>query len=93
MSAQVIAKRLTNADTDSAEPGDRYTGGNMRFAPIAVTGTIAAMDLRTNKRLWSQRWPGRCYSGLVATGNLLFADAMTGGLPPWIRDRQKLWSS
>ena len=87
------AAYTTNADTDSAEPGDRYTGGNMRFAPIAVTGIVAAMDLRTNRRLWSQRWPGRCYSGLVATaGNLLFAgrndgrftamDAATG---------QKLW--
>jgi alcohol dehydrogenase (cytochrome c) len=73
------AAYTTNEDTQFAEPGDRYTGGNMRFAPIAVTGIVAAMDLKTNKRLWSQRWPGRCYSGLVATaGNLLFAGRNDG---------------
>jgi len=87
------AAYTTNEDTQFAEPGDRYTGGNMRFAPIAVTGIVAAMDLRTNKRLWSQRWPGRCYSGLVATaGNLLFAGRNDGRFTAMDSSTgQKLW--
>ena len=69
----------TRADVEQVENGDRYTGGSMRFAPITTTGVVAAMDLRTNRRLWSQRWSSRCYSGLVATaGDLLFAGRNDG---------------
>ena len=76
-----------------AEPGDRYTGGGMRFAPIPITGIVSAMDLRNNRKLWSQRWPSRCYSGLVATaGNLLFAGRNDGRFTALdARDGSKLW--
>ena len=76
-----------------AQSGDRYTGGGMRFAPIPTTGIVSAMDLRTNRKLWSQRWPSRCYSGLVATaGDLLFAGRNDGRLTALdARDGTKLW--
>lgn len=83
----------TRADVEQAENGDRYTGGSMRFAPITTTGVVAAMDLRTNRRLWSQRWSSRCYSGLVATaGDLLFAGRNDGRFTAMdSRDGTKLW--
>lgn len=80
-------------ELQQAEPGDPYSGGSMRFAPFAVTGIVSAMDLRTNRKVWSQRWPGRCYSGLVATaGDLLFAGRNDGRLTALdARDGSKLW--
>ena len=83
----------TRADVEQVENGDRYTGGSMRFAPITTTGVVAAMDLRTNRRLWSQRWSSRCYSGLVATaGDLLFAGRNDGRFTAMdSRDGTKLW--
>ena len=83
----------TRADVEQVENGDRYTGGSMRFAPITTTGVVAAMDLRTNRRLWSQRWSSRCYSGLVATaGDLLFAGRNDGRFTAIdARDGTKLW--
>ena len=87
------AAYTTRDGVEQVESGDRYTGGSMRFAPIAVTGIVAAMDLRTNQRLWSQRWSSRCYSGLVATaGNLLFAGRNDGRFTVLdSRDGSKLW--
>ena len=82
-----------SGDLQQVEPGDRYTGGGMRFANIPITGIVTAMDLRTNRRVWSQRWPSRCYSGLVATaGDLLFAGRNDGRLTALdARDGTKLW--
>ena len=81
------------ADQEQVESGHAYSGGSMRFAPIPTTGIVTAMDLRTNRRVWSQRWPERCYSGLVATaGNLLFAGRNDGRLTALdARDGSKLW--
>jgi PQQ-dependent dehydrogenase (methanol/ethanol family) len=58
-------------DIEQPDSGNRYTAGGMQHAPLATNGVVAAMDLRTNRRLWAQRWPGRCYSGLVSTAGLL----------------------
>ena len=87
------AAYTTRDGVEQVQSGDRYTGGSMRFAPIAVTGIVAAMDLRTNQRLWSQRWSSRCYSGLVATaGDLLFAGRNDGRFTVLdSRDGSKLW--
>ncbi len=87
------AAYTVRGDLSEVEPGDRYTGGSMRFAPIAVTGTVTAMDLRTNRRIWTQRWPSRCYSGLVATaGDLLFTGRNDGRFTAMdARDGTKLW--
>ena len=82
-------------DLEQVEPGTSYTGGRMRFTPFPtfMTGIVSAMDLRTNRRLWSQRWSNRCYSGLVATaGDLLFAGRNDGRLTALdARDGSKLW--
>ncbi len=80
-------------DIEQPDSGNRYTAGSMRHAPLAITGVVAAMDLRTNRRLWAQRWPGRCYSGLVTTaGDLLFAGRNDGRLTAMdSRDGTKLW--
>ncbi len=80
-------------DQEPVESGHSFSGGSMRFAPIPTTGIVTAMDLRTNRRVWSQRWPERCYSGLVATaGNLLFAGRNDGRLTALdARDGSKLW--
>ncbi len=87
------AAYTVRADLAAADPGDPYSGGSMRFAPFEVTGIVTAMDLRTNRKLWSQRWPSRCYSGLVATaGNLLFAGRNDGRFTALdARDGTKLW--
>ena len=78
---------------EQVDSGERYTGGSMRFAPIATTGVVAAIDLRTNKLLWSQRWPSRCYSGLMASaGGLVFAGRNDGRLTAMdAKDGTKLW--
>jgi alcohol dehydrogenase (cytochrome c) len=83
----------SNADLDQADSGERYTGGSMRFASITTTGVVAAIDLRTNQLLWSQRWPSRCYSGLMASaGGLVFAGRNDGRLTAMsAKDGTKLW--
>jgi len=82
----------TTGDIEQVEPGNRYTAGSMQHAPM-INGVVAAMDLRTNKRIWAQRWPGRCYSGLVATaGDLLFAGRNDGRFTAMdARDGTRLW--
>ena len=44
-------------------------------------------------RVWSQRWPERCYSGLVATaGDVLFVGRSDGRLTALdARDGSRLW--
>tara|TARA_B100001059_G_scaffold94788_1_gene94047 strand:+ start:2688 stop:4715 length:2028 start_codon:yes stop_codon:yes gene_type:complete len=83
----------TREGFEQVEPGERYVAGSMRFAPIATTGVVAAVDLRTNKLVWSQRWPSRCYSGLVASaGGLVFAGRNDGRLTAMdSRNGKKLW--
>ncbi|MDG2420901.1 MAG: PQQ-binding-like beta-propeller repeat protein [Gammaproteobacteria bacterium] len=83
----------TQIDTDEASSGDRYTGGAMRFAPVPTTGVIAAVNLRDNKVVWSQRWSSRCYSGLVASaGGLVFAGRNDGRFTAMdSSDGKKLW--
>ena len=80
-------------DLEPVESGTPYSGGRMRFVPMPITGIVSAMDLRTNRKLWSQRWPSRCYSGLVATaGDLLFAGRNDGRLTALdARDGSMLW--
>jgi alcohol dehydrogenase (cytochrome c) len=53
--------------------GERYVGGAFGNIPWTVTGILAALDMRTNKLVWQQRWPEPCYSGSTVTaGGLLF---------------------
>lgn len=83
----------TREDTVQVESGDRYTGGSMRFASVPATGIVAAINLRNNRILWSQRWASRCYSGLVASaGGLLFSGRNDGRFTAMdASDGTKLW--
>jgi quinohemoprotein ethanol dehydrogenase len=53
--------------------GERYLGGAFGAVAWGVHGILSALDMHTNKLVWQQAWPERCYSGSVATaGGLLF---------------------
>ena len=68
-------------DFDIAPEGDQYIGGAFGSVPFGVTGIFAALDMRTNKLVWQQQWPERCYSGSVATaGGLVFVGRGDGRL-------------
>jgi alcohol dehydrogenase (cytochrome c) len=59
--------------------GERYLGGQFGVVPFGITGVFAALDMRTNKLVWQQQWPDRCYSGSTATaGGLVFVGRNDG---------------
>jgi quinohemoprotein ethanol dehydrogenase len=69
------------ADFEIPPDGDRYIGGAFGNIAYGVTGIFAALDMRTNKIVWRQQWPQRCYSGSVATaGGLVFVGRNDGRL-------------
>jgi quinohemoprotein ethanol dehydrogenase len=68
-------------DFDVAPDGDEYIGGAFGTVPFGVTGIFAALDMHTNRLVWQQEWPERCYSGSVATaGGLVFVGRSDGRL-------------
>src|SRR5262245_56657291 len=80
-------------DFEIPAPGKRNEGGVSAFADLPRTGIFAAMDMRTNRIVWRNRWRDRCFAGSVATagglvfvgrndGRLMSLDADTG-LPLW----------
>jgi alcohol dehydrogenase (cytochrome c) len=61
--------------------GGRYLGGTFGGSPIPATGIFAALDMKTNRLVWQQRWKDLCYSGSVATaGGLVFVGRNDGRL-------------
>src|SRR6202030_4812935 len=49
--------------------------------PIGSNGIFAALDMKTNKLVWQQRWKDSCYSGSVTTaGGLTFVGRNDGRL-------------
>jgi quinohemoprotein ethanol dehydrogenase len=69
--------------TESNDPaaGTRYMGGSFGNAEIPPLGLLAAMDMKTNRVVWRQRWADRCFSGVTATaGGLLFVGRNDGRL-------------
>ena len=69
------------ADFEIPPEGDRYIGGAFGTVTFGVTGIFAALDMRTNKLVWQQEWPQRCYSGSVATAaGLVFVGRNDGRL-------------
>jgi alcohol dehydrogenase (cytochrome c) len=61
--------------------GGRYLGGTFGGSPIPATGIFAALDMKTNRIVWQQRWKDLCYSGSVATaGGLVFVGRNDGRL-------------
>ena len=80
-----------DSDYEIPPDGKRYLGGAFGTVPFGVTGIFAALSMRTNKLVWQQQWPERCYSGSVATsggvvfvgrgdGRLTALDSLTGTL-------------
>jgi alcohol dehydrogenase (cytochrome c) len=53
--------------------------GEVTSVPFPRLGIFAALDMRTNKLVWQQHWPGPCYSGSVVTaGGLVFVGRNDG---------------
>jgi alcohol dehydrogenase (cytochrome c) len=62
------------------QPGQVYTGGDLGL-PLPTTGIFAALDMKTNRLVWQQRWKEACYSGSVTTaGGLVFTGRSDGRL-------------
>ena len=68
-------------------------GGRFGSVTFGVTGIFAALDMRTNKLVWQQQWPERCYSGSVTTaGGLVFVGRGDGRFTALdARDGKMLW--
>ena len=65
----------------TSREGERYLGGVFGGAPIPGTGIFAALDMKTNRLVWQQRWKDSCYSGSVTTaGGLVFVGRNDGRL-------------
>jgi alcohol dehydrogenase (cytochrome c) len=86
---------IFKAEDDFEMPmdGERYLGGAFGAVAWGITGVLSALDMRTNKLVWQQQWPERCYSGTAVTaGGLLFVGRSDGrltaldsstGMPLW----------
>jgi outer membrane protein assembly factor BamB len=60
-------------DFEMPMDGERFLGGEFGAVAFGITGILSALDMRTNKLVWQQQWPERCYSGAVTTaGGVLF---------------------
>ena len=69
------------ADNEIPADGERYIGGQFGSGPLPATGIFTALDMRTNRIVWQQQWPDRCYSGSVVTaGGLVFVGRSDGRL-------------
>jgi quinohemoprotein ethanol dehydrogenase len=80
-------------DEKFPEPGQRYLGGAFGGMPLGTMGIFAALDMKTNRLVWQQRWKDSCYSGSVATaGGLVFVGRNDGRLTALnSSDGQRLW--
>lgn len=67
--------------TTEPTAGRFYMGGRMGSTEIPLNGVFAAMDMTTNKIVWSQRWKDSCWSGSINTaGGLVFVGRNEGEL-------------
>ncbi len=75
------------------QAGDNYLGGAFGGMPLPALGIFAALDMKTNRLVWQQRWREPCYSGAVATaGGLVFTGRSDGRLTALdSANGQKLW--
>jgi len=61
------------------KPGTPFTQGLFGFSDIPLNGIFAAVDMRTNKIVWRQRWKDSCYSASTASaGDLVFTGRNDG---------------
>jgi len=93
--ASDVPGNFTGGHKDNEAPpvGKEYTGGAVGFAALPRSGIFAALDVRTNKLVWRQRWLDQCYSGSVATaGGLVFVGRNDGRLTALDSDNGRmLW--
>lgn len=76
--AMDLAGLFTGGRADGAELPSQYLGGAFQF-DSQRSGVFAAMDLRTNRLKWQQRWADSCYSGSTVTaGGLVFTGLNDG---------------
>ena len=70
------------SELEEFKEGDQYFGSI--FGPILdapVRGTVTAIDVKTNKIAWQQKWDTQAYSGVLTTkGNLVFVGHNDGRL-------------
>ena len=68
-------------DEKFPQSGQRYLGSAFGGMPIGANGIFAALDMKTNRLVWQQRWKDNCYSGSVTTaGGLVFVGRNDGRL-------------
>ena len=68
-------------DQQITPEGTRYLGSAFGGAPIPASGIFAALDMKTNRLVWQQRWKDSCYSGSMTTaGGLVFVGRNDGRL-------------
>ena len=81
------------ADQKFPQSGQNYLGGAFGGMPLPATGIFAALDMKTNRLVWQQRWKDNCYSGSVTTaGGLVFVGRNDGRLTALNSSNgQRLW--
>lgn len=81
------------SDQKFPQAGQGYLGGAFGGMPLPATGIFAALDMKTNRLVWQQRWKDNCYSGSVTTaGGLVFVGRNDGRLTALNSgDGQRLW--
>lgn len=93
--ASDVPGNFTGGHKDNEAPpvGKEYTGGAVGFAALPRSGIFAALDVRTNKLVWRQRWLDQCYSGSAVTaGGLVFVGRNDGRLTALDSDNGRmLW--
>ena len=80
-------------DEKFPQSGQRYLGSAFGGMPLGATGIFAALDMKTNRLIWQQRWKDSCYSGSVTTaGGLVFVGRNDGRLTALnSASGQRLW--
>jgi quinohemoprotein ethanol dehydrogenase len=75
------------------QEGQGYLGGAFGAMPLGPNGIFAALDMKTNKLVWQQRWKDSCYSGSVTTaGGLVFVGRNDGRMTALnSTNGQRLW--
>ena len=56
-------------DEKFPQSGQRYLGSAFGGMPLGASGIFAALDMKTNRLVWQQRWKDNCYSGSVTTAS------------------------
>jgi quinohemoprotein ethanol dehydrogenase len=80
-------------DEKFPQSGQRYLGSAFGGMPLPTNGIFAALDMKTNRLVWQQRWKDSCYSGSVSTaGGLTFVGRNDGRMTALnSANGQKVW--